>query len=167
LSLNKQVLLSHGKDEGHYPSVPPEAVLFPENTDQIQNLLSFCNKHSIPVIPFGSGTGLEGGVNAVQGGISVDVSRMNQVIQVNRDDFDCKVEAGVTWRDLNTHLRDTGLWFPVDPGASATLGGMAATGASGTNAVRYGTMKSNVLNLQVVLADGRLIHTSGNNTRCR
>lgn len=161
VSTNKEVLFSHGKDEGHFESVPPDAVVFPQNKEHVISLTKYCNEHDIPIIPFGAGSGLEGGVNAVNGGVSLDMNQMNQILAVNENDFDCIVQPGVNWRQLNTHLRDTGLWFPVDPGASASLGGMASTCASGTNAVRYGTMKQNVLNLEVVLANGSVIHTSG------
>lgn len=161
VSTNKEILLTHGKDEGHFESMPPDVVAFPKSKDHVVSLTKYCNEHAIPIIPFGAGSGLEGGVNAVNGGVSLDTSKMNEILAVNESDFDCIVQPGVNWRQLNTHLRDTGLWFPVDPGASASLGGMAATCASGTNAVRYGTMKQNVLNVEVVLANGSIIHTSG------
>lgn len=161
VSTNRDILLRHGKDEGHFESMPPEAVVFAQKTEDVISLTEYCNEHTIPIIPYGAGSGLEGGVNAVHGGISLDMSQMNKIICVNENDFDCIVQPGVNWRQLNEYLRDTGLWFPVDPGASASLGGMASTCASGTNAVRYGTMKQNVLNVEVVLPNACIIHTSG------
>lgn len=146
----------------------PDAVVYPENVEQISKLLAFCNRNKIPVIPWGAGSGFEGGVNAVKGGITVDVSKhMTNVLAVNVEDFDCWLEAGVTRKQLNNHIKDTGYWFPIDPGADACLGGMCATSASGTNAVRYGTMRENVLNLEVVTADGTVMHTAGKDVRSR
>jgi D-lactate dehydrogenase (cytochrome) len=149
----------HAHTTTYIPTQAPDGVAFPETTAEVQEIVRACATHRVPVIAFGVGSSLEGHTNAPGGGISVDTSRMNRILAVNPQDLDCTVEPGVTREDLNRHLRDTGLFFPIDPGANASLGGMAATRASGTNAVRYGTMRENVLSLSAVLADGSAITT--------
>jgi D-lactate dehydrogenase (cytochrome) len=161
LSVNDTVRLQHGKGEDSTTPTLPDAVAFAETTEEVSRLLAICHLHGVPVTPFGAGTSLEGHVNPVRGGLSLDLSRMQAILAVNAEDMDCLVEPGVTRQQLNDHLRDQGLFFPVDPGSVCTLGGMCATRASGTNAVRYGTIRENVLGLQVVLADGRVIETGG------
>jgi D-lactate dehydrogenase (cytochrome) len=149
----------HGRDESPYPLTPPEVVVFCESTDDVAAIVTLANEHAVPVIAYGTGSSLEGHLLAVQGGVSVDVSRMDQIVRVNAEDLTVTVQAGVTREQLNREIRDTGLFFPIDPGANASLGGMAATRASGTNAVRYGTMRENVLGLTVVTASGEVIRT--------
>ncbi|GAA0519441.1 MAG: FAD-binding oxidoreductase [Pigmentiphaga sp.] len=160
LSLNASVREHHGRDESPYPAVPPDAVVFAESTEDVVAAVQACAAHGVPLIAYGSGSSLEGHVLAIEGGITLDVSRMNRVLSVNPDDLTVTVQAGVTRKQLNNEIRDTGLFFPIDPGADASLGGMAATRASGTNAVRYGTMRDNIVSLTVVTAQGKVIRTA-------
>lgn len=150
----------HANTTTWIPNEPPDAVVFPQSAQDVQEIVRICAAHHAPVIPFGVGTSLEGQINAPLGGVSIDFRDMNRVIAVHAEDLDCVVEPGITRKQLNEYLRDSGLFFPIDPGADATLGGMAATRASGTNAVRYGTMKDNVLALEVVLANGEMLTTA-------
>jgi D-lactate dehydrogenase (cytochrome) len=150
----------HAHTTTYIPVQAPDAVIMPESTEEVSEIVRVCAEHRVPIIPFGVGSSLEGHVNAPGGGISLDTSAMNRVREVHAEDLDCVVEPGVTRQALNEYLRDTGLFFPIDPGANASLGGMAATRASGTNAVRYGTMRDNVLSLTAVMADGAIVRTA-------
>ncbi|MFM6990591.1 MAG: FAD-binding oxidoreductase, partial [Rhodoferax sp.] len=149
----------HGRDESSYSVPPPSAVVFAESTADVAAAVKLASEHNMPVIPFGVGSSLEGHLLAVQGGISVNVSRMNKVLSLNADDLTVTVQPGVTRKQLNEEIKSSGLFFPIDPGADASIGGMSATRASGTNAVRYGTMRENVLGLEVVTASGNVIRT--------
>jgi D-lactate dehydrogenase (cytochrome) len=160
LVTSQAVREQHGNTTTWVANEPPDAVVFPQTTADVQEVVRICAAQRVPVIPFGTGTSLEGHVNAPLGGVSIDFRDMNRVLTVHAEDLDCVVEPGVTRKALNEHLRDQGLFFPIDPGADASLGGMAATRCSGTNAVRYGTMKDNVLSLKVVLANGELMTTA-------
>ena len=160
LVTSQAVREQHGNILTWIENQPPDAVVFPQSAEDVQDAVRICAQHKVPVIPYGTGTSLEGHINAPRGGVSIDFRDMNRVLAVHAEDLDCVVEPGVTRKQLNEYLRDQGLFFPIDPGADASIGGMTATRASGTNAVRYGTMKDNVLALKVVLANGETISTA-------
>ncbi len=164
VSTVSSVLEQHGRGESWHPTQPPDVVCFVRSNEEVSQVVRLCAEASMPIIAYGTGTSLEGQLQAINGGVSIDLSQMDQVLEVSTDDLDCRVQAGVTRRQLNQYLRDTGLFFPVDPGADTSIGGMTATRASGTNAVRYGTMRENVLALTVVTASGEIIRTG---TRAR
>jgi len=164
LELGESIRRQHGTSEAHFADSLPDAVVFAASTEEVADCVRLCVAAGVAIVPFGAGTSIEGNALPVNGGVSVNLARMNAILAVNAEDFDCTVQAGVRREELNVHLRDTGLFFPIDPGANATIGGMASTRASGTNAVRYGTMREAVLSLTVVTADGNVIRTA---TRAR
>ncbi len=150
----------HGKDESPYPSMLPDGVVFAQSTEDVVAVVALCNQHGVPLIAYGAGSSLEGHILAIEGGISIDMTQMNQIVALHAEDQTVTVQAGLTRKQLNEQIRDSGLFFPIDPGADASLGGMSATRASGTNAVRYGTMRENVVSLTVVTAQGKVVRTS-------
>lgn len=167
VSVTEAVRNQHSQDEGPHGAKMPDLVVYANKTEEVSEICQACYADGIPIIPYGTGTGLEGGIAAVHGGICIDLSKNEDIYDYNPEDFDVKVRPGVTRESLNHFVKDDGLWFPVDPGANASVCGMCATGASGTNAVKYGTIKENCLNLEVVLADGRILHTGGEGKRPR
>lgn len=167
LGKSQATLEGAAQDASSYTLRKPELSVIPTSVEEVSQCVRYCYANNIPIVPVGARTGLEGGIHAMRGGISFDMSQMKQILEVNENDLDCHVEAGLSWRELNENIKSTGLWFPVDPGASASLGGMASTSASGTNAVKFGTMRENVIGLQVVTKDGEVIHTAGEKCRAK
>lgn len=167
ISKSTTVLENVAQDASSYKLELPKICIIPQCVDQISDCVKYCYDQNVPMIPVGARTGLEGGIHAMRGGVSFDLSQMKQVKQLNVHDLDCQVEAGLSWRELNDSIRSHGLWFPVDPGASASLGGMSSTSASGTNAVKFGTMRENVIGLEMVIREGQVINTSGRRTRAK
>jgi len=166
VSSGDSVLQQHGQDEGPHPGHKPDLVVFPSSTQEVADICKVCTAHKVTIIPHGTGTGLEGGISAINGGVCINLTKnMNKILELHQEDFTAVVQPGITREILNQEVRADGLWFPVDPGADASVCGMCATGASGTNAVRYGTIKENCINLEVVLADGRVIQTAGQGAR--
>ena len=160
-SLSESVRSNYAKGEDIFDPILSFGVAFPNSTEEVAEIIKLCNKHSIPIVPFGAGTSLEGQVVGNAEGISLSLENLNKILEVNKDDFDCRVEAAVTRIQLNNNLKDQGVFFPIDPGADASIGGMCSTSASGTMAVRYGTMRTNVLGFTIVLPDGQIIKTGG------
>ena len=160
LELSEGIRRQHGQSEAHFAEMLPDAVVFAASTAEVVDLVRLCTAHEVPIVPYGAGTSIEGNALPARGGVSINLTKMDAILAVNADDFDCTVQAGVRREQLNAHIRDMGLFFPIDPGANATLGGMASTRASGTNAVRYGTMREAVLSLTVVTPQGEVIRTA-------
>ena len=158
-SMSESTRANYARGEDTYDPILSQAVVFPETNEEVSKILKLCNDHKVPVVPFGTGTSLEGNVVGNENGITISLEKMNKVLSVNASDFDCRVQANVTRKQLNEHLREDGVFFPIDPGADAALGGMASTSASGTMAVKYGTMRTVVSGLTVVLANGDIIKT--------
>lgn len=167
ISRSNSVLDNAAQDASSYTFKRPDICILPSSVNQVSECVKYCYNHDIPMVPVGARTGLEGGIHAMRGGVSFDMSQLRDIVDINENDLDCHVQAGLSWRDLNDQIKSFGLWFPVDPGASASLGGMSSTSASGTNAVKYGTMKENVLGLEVVVESGNIIKTSGKHCRAR